>query len=72
MNSFKMYSSMITEVNAPDSSTILENNHLGGWPPCNGKFTAPLLCMNYILMLFINKNLVRALDKYSKHYTIRK
>ena len=45
MNSFKLYSSMMTEVNAPDSSTILVNNHLGGCPPCRGKLTAPRLCM---------------------------
>lgn len=37
---------MITEANAPDNLTILENSQLGGWPPCSGKLTDPLLFMN--------------------------
>jgi hypothetical protein len=46
---------MITEANAPDSFTILENSQLGGWPPCSGRLTAPLLCMdNFIFIININ------------------
>ena len=58
INSFKLYSSIMTDVNAPDNSTILENSHLGGCPPCRGKFTAPLLCMNIFLSLIFSKRLV--------------
>ena len=53
-NSFKLYSSMITDANAPDNLTILENNQLGGWPPCNGRLTAPRLFMDNILWLINN------------------
>ena len=48
-NSDKLYSSMIIDASAPDKSTILENNHFGGWPPWSGKLTAPLLCMTNII-----------------------
>ena len=61
---------MITLLSVPERSTILEKSQRGGWPPCNGRLTAPLLCM-IINMFIINISLLpRAFGKYFIYFPI--
>jgi hypothetical protein len=61
----------MTEANAPDSLTILENSHAGGCPPCSGRLTAPLLCMNNCLFMIYISFLARAFEKYSQFFNVK-